>query len=335
LLKDSPEFSIVIVNWNSADYCADCIASVYASEMRVAFEIIVIDNASFDGCDRMLASRFPEVRFVQGKTNAGFARANNQAYGVSMGKVICFLNPDTLVRGRALQSLFEGLMSLSNAGAVGALLFNRDGTTQTSCVLPFPTVINQALDFEWLRKRFPEARLFGMKSLFTGNNEPQSVEAISGACIMVHRDVFNAIGGFSPEYFMYAEDIDLCHKIRLTGKKVFLIKDAEIVHFGGGSSVDGKSSLLGATLMRESNFMMLRKFKGLRYALLYRFSLSVMGLIRIAALMVWLLPAIAIGRGRSVGHILQRWWRLFEWSLGIHRFPLPIVSNTVSKSIDS
>lgn len=312
------DLSIIIVNWKSADYCADCLASIYASKIRVSFEIIVIDNASFDGCDLMLEKQFPNVRFVQGKTNAGFAKANNEAFLHATGDKLCFLNPDTEIRGEALQTLYDSFERNPTAGALGALLFNGDGSVQTSCVLPFPTLLNQALDMEWLRKCFPLANLFGMRAIFSKIKAPQSVEAISGACIMLQRKTFIEIGMFSSEYFMYAEDIDLCHKIRMTGKTILLINAAEITHFGGGSSKNRKSMLFGAVLLRESNFKLLRKFRGHGYALLYRLSMGGMGLIRLAGLLLFLAPAIATGRGRPVYGTMQRWWHLLGWALGIH-----------------
>jgi len=315
------DLSIIIVNWKSAAYCAECIQSIYKSGFDGTFEIIVIDNASYDGCDRMLEKNFPEVRFIQGETNAGFARANNLAFSHSSGDIVCFLNPDTKIQGNALQLLFDSLLEIDSAGAVGALLLNGDGSLQTSCVLPFPTLLNQALDMEWLRKLFPLSKIFGAQAIFSKIKSPQSVEAISGACIMLHRKKFIEIGKFSPEYFMYAEDIDLCHKIQMTGKNIFLINAAEIIHYGGGSSKDQKSSIPGAILMRESNYKMLRKFRGIGYALLYRVSTASMGMLRIFGLLLFLGPATATGKGRKVMHIISRWGHLFSWAIGVSRLP--------------
>lgn len=311
------DLSIIIVNWNSAEYCLACISSIYAVPFRGTFEIIVIDNASYDGCDRILAKNYPAVQFIQGNVNAGFAQANNEAFTHSSGDILCFLNPDTNIQTNALQKLYDSLISLETAGAVGALLRNGDGSIQTSCVLPFPTLLNQALDMEWLRKRFPMARIFGARAAFSKTKLPQSVEAISGACIMMRSKTFAEIGMFSPEYFMYAEDIDLCHKIRLTGKNIFFINEAEIIHYGGGSSKNHKSSIPSAILMRESNYKMLLKFKGFTYALLYRLSLAGMGIIRLSGLLLFLLPALIKGNGRNIIGIMRRWWHLLLWAIGL------------------
>jgi N-acetylglucosaminyl-diphospho-decaprenol L-rhamnosyltransferase len=323
------DLSIIIVNWKSAAYCADCLTSIYASPPGVTFEIVVIDNASYDGCDRMLLQRFPKVKFIQSATNGGFAGANNTAFSHSSGSTVCFLNPDTVIRGTALQTLYYALHSIVDAGAVGALLLNGDGSLQTSCVLPFPTILNQTLDIEWVRRRFPRAALFGAAAIFTQAKVPQKVEAISGACIMIHRTLFNEIGMFSRDYFMYSEDIDLCRKIEISGQKVYLINAAEIIHFGGGSAKEQKSRLFSALLIRESNFRLLCKFRGRGYALLYRSSLAAAAGVRIAGLLLSLIPAIVIGRVHCTIEITVRWWNLLLWALGIKRLPYPVAKGTI------
>jgi N-acetylglucosaminyl-diphospho-decaprenol L-rhamnosyltransferase len=313
------ELSIIIVNWKSSAYLADCLASIGAAPLRVSHEIVVVDNASNDGCEGMLSRHFPAVKYLQSATNLGFAAANNLAFTASAGAVVCFLNPDTIVRETALQALYDALTDIDDAGAVGALLLNGDGSPQTSCVLPFPTIMNQMLDFEWLRKRFPRARFHGGASIFSDKTEPQPVEAVSGACIMMPRAVFLNAGMFSTEYFMYAEDIDLCRKVRMSGRKVYLVNAARIVHFGGASSREQKSNLFGALLMRESNFRLLRKFRGHRYALFYRLSLCAAGLLRIGALLVFLAPAALIGNLSSIVPIIRRWWHVVLWAAGGER----------------
>jgi len=313
------DLSIVIVNWKSAVFLADCLTSIYAAQPHISFEIVVIDNASFDGCDRILSQQFPAVQFLQSTINAGFAGANNLAFSHSSGATVCFLNPDTVIRGAALQILYDALNGIPDAGAVGALLFNGDGSLQTSCVLPFPTVLNQVFDIAWLRQRFPRAGLFGSAAIFAKAKLPQTVEAVSGACIMIRRKTFVEVGMFSTGYFMYAEDIDLCRKVRMAGHKVYLINAAEIVHFGGGSSNHQKDRLFSALNIRESNYRLLRKFCGQGYARLYRLSLGVSALMRLAGLLLCLPPAVIAGRGRGIVDISQRWWYLLAWAVGSKR----------------
>lgn len=313
--------SIIIVNWKSVEYLQTCIRSIYDQDYSISYEIVVIDNASFDGCDKMLSNQFPKVRFIQSKTNLGFAGANNEAFCYSTGLIVCFLNPDTIIHNNALQTLYDALIATPNAGAVGARLFNRDETVQTSCVMSFPTILNQALDLEVFRRIFPKSSLFGIKALFTDKNYPQEVEALSGACIMVKRIIFEQTGMFSYDYFMYAEDLDLCYKIRASGARVLYINTAQIVHLGGGSSNNLKNRLFGAILMRESNYLFLRKFKGMHYALAARIVFLFSGFIRLAVMSILLVPAVAGGHALDLLKTIARWWHLVLWAAGIERWP--------------
>ena len=137
--------SIVIVNWKSADFLRKCLQSIFANASDMSLEVIVVDNASFDGSAELVEREFPGVHFVQSKENLGFAGANNLGVRSAKGRNLLFLNPDTEVIGTALERMSSFLDATPDAGAVGCKLLNTDGTVQTSCIQPFPTILNQAL----------------------------------------------------------------------------------------------------------------------------------------------------------------------------------------------
>src|SRR5262249_19071171 len=155
-------------------------------------EVIVVDNASYDGAQAMIAESFPDVKFVQLEKNLGFARANNVAYGLSQGQVLLFLNPDTEVIGRSVEILYEHLQNLPAAGAAGCKLLNTDGSVQTSCIQRMPTILNQLLDSNFLRRMLPRSRLWGAEALHNGTETAQRVDMVSGACLMVKKEAFEA-----------------------------------------------------------------------------------------------------------------------------------------------
>ena len=111
-------------------------------------------------------------------------------------------------------------------------MLNTDLTLQTSCVQAFPSLLNQALDTEHLRRVFPKLRLWGMQALLT-DGKPAEVEVVAGACLMIKADVFEAIGQFSANYFMYAEDTDLCFKVNQAGGKNYYLSSVSVVHPSG------------------------------------------------------------------------------------------------------
>lgn len=275
---------------------------------------MVIDNASFDGSDEMLRQCYPQVRFIQCERNGGFAKANNAALHESRGRRVLFLNPDTELAGPAVNIMLDSLRQLPNAGAVGCKLLNGDKTVQTSCIQSFPTIANQILDSDFLRGIWPKSSLWGNAPLFGDQKDPEEVEAISGACMMMNRDVFVQVGLFSEDYFMYAEDIDICHKIRRAGYKNFYIPHATVIHFGGGSTQNRQSDL-SITTIRESTWWFLRKTRGKLYSLIYRISTLIASVGRIAILVMFLPLLIIRQGGKSWNASFRKWRVILAWSL--------------------
>lgn len=314
------DLSIIIVNWNSLDYLRKAIASIEAGTSRIEFEIVVIDAASLDGCEEMLRRFYPRVRFIQSKRNAGFAKANNEAFTMARGRTLLFLNPDTEIEGRAIETLYDQLNSLPNAGIVGAKLLNSDGSVQESCIRAFPTILNQVLDSAVLRKLFPTSGLWGMKPLLTGDGAATEVDAVSGACLMIKRSAFERVGMFSTDYFMYSEDIDLCFKVRKAGLHTYYVPAAVVVHYGGVSSAQAGVSVFSSIMMLESRWRFFRKTRSRWYSRLYRFAMFGSSIVRIGlVLLVW--PARGLcGGGSRVGPALKKWMARLRWTVGGERW---------------
>ncbi|MDB6022723.1 MAG: glycosyltransferase family 2 protein [Pedosphaera sp.] len=313
-MKQTPELSIIIVNWNSKDYVRKCVQSIHANTSGTDFEIVVVDGASYDGCGEMLAHEFPGVRFIQCEKNVGFARANNLAFEQSRGNCLLFLNPDTEVVDTAINVLRRALLEIEGAGIVGAKLLNTDGSVQTSCVQTFPTILNQVLDTEILRRAFP--RHSGIAPLFALGNQPAPVQVLSGACLMMRRAVFVQVARFSEDYFMYAEDLDLCYKVNRAGLKNFYVPAASIIHHGGGSSKPGQSTF-SDVMMRESVFRFLTKVRGRWYSAVFRFSLALSALGRLALLLLLFPVKMICGEAATVSGSMRKWLAILKWALGL------------------
>ena len=311
------DLSIIIVNWNSKDYLRKCIASIMSETRGIKFEIVVIDGASFDGCDEMLRQYYPQVRFIQSDRNIGFAKANNEAFKASKGGYLLFINPDTEIVNGAVQVMLHQLKSLADAGIVGARLLNTDRTIQTSCIRSFPTITNEILDFEELRIRFPHSRLWGMAPLFKGSENPSEVDAISGACMMVSRSVFEKVGMFSTHYFMYSEDIDLCFKTARSGFKNYYVPSAIVIHHGGGSSAENEVSTFASVMMVESQWRFFVRNRSRGYGWFYRLSIMVASTVRIImATMLWRFAAVS-EKNATWGATVQKWLSRLRWALGL------------------
>lgn len=307
------QLSIVIVNWKSSDFLRACIASIESQLGNVGYEVIVVDNASEPLACSEIAKFFHQVTVISLSSNVGFSRANNVGFENSSGEYVLFLNPDTVVHADAVQRMMEALGSESSIGAVGCRLLNGDGSLQTSSVQPFPTVMNQTLTTDWLLRHFGRLSLWGVRALYAQPSElPVTVEVISGACIMLKRAVFESVGRFSTDYFMYAEDTDLCYKIAQAGWRVCYAGMAVVTHFGGQSS-NQKETGFSDVVMHESTFRMLRKFRGSAYAYVYR----TMMLLNAIARLVFTSPFVLAQRS-AAKRSMRKWSRIAGWCLGHH-----------------
>jgi GT2 family glycosyltransferase len=316
-----PDISIIIVNWRSTALLQTCLASLVANQGTLDYEIVVIDNASFDGCDRMLATHFPSVQFVQSHENLGFGKANNRAVRHSHSDLLLFLNPDTAVIGDAVNRLVASCRRLPDCGAVGGTLLNGDGSIQTSALLAFPTLLNQLLDCNLLRRLWPRSRLWANAALFADLAEPVEIEAVSGACLMMRREAFEAIGGFSSEYFMYSEDTDICFKAHRRGYRNYFVPEARVVHFGDGSVRSARSSFAVAMAV-ESLWRFMIKHRGRVYARLYRALLLLSAFTRLGVL--WILRLLPTRRSLNRGSVnsVPKWNTILRWSLGFEPWVL-------------
>jgi GT2 family glycosyltransferase len=320
LVTPNLDLSIIIVNWNSVAFLRKCLRSVYETTKNMRFEVMVVDNASGDGCGDMLRTEFPSVHFIQSEQNLGFARANNLGFQYSLGRNILFLNPDTEVLGPAISRMIQFLDKTPGAGIVGPKLLNSDRSIQTSCIRSFPSLVNEALDAEYLRQRFPRSRLWGTKPLFEDQNVPVAVDAVSGASLMIRRDAFEKEGLFTTEYFMYAEDVDLCFKVRQAGWTNYFIPDATVLHHGGQSTESRDDRNFADVVMRESRLRFFRKRMGALYAAGYKTTMSIVALVRLALLSgSWILPGGRVHRD-STRRSFGKWIRIFRWSIGMERW---------------
>lgn len=312
------DISVIIVNWNSKDFLRKCVRSLDEQTRGVSMEIVVVDSGSFDGCGEMLAREFPHVRFIQSDKNLGFARGNNVAAKQAAGRFLVFLNPDTEMRGPALNKLFEAAVSLSKVGALGGHLLNSDGTVQTSCLQSFPTIANQVLDAELFRKWFPCSRLWGMAALYANISEPAEVEGISGACLMTPRALFEQVGGFNEHYFMYYEDMDYCLKVQKAGWKNYYVPAAVIVHHGGKSS-GGEHSKFSSVMMAESGWRFFWTQHGAGQAAVFRACLAVKAIARICVLGLMRLAPASEARRKWIKSALGKWSCVLRWAFGGER----------------
>jgi GT2 family glycosyltransferase len=312
------ELSIICVNWNSLHYLRQCIASIYEFTRDIPLEIIVVDNASSEPGIESLRDYFPEATIIKSDKNLGFAAANNLGFKQSKGSHVLFLNPDTKLIAPSINVMLGHIKALPDAGIVGCKLLNTDLSVQLSSIQKFPTILNQALDAEYLRLRWPHCPLWEIAPLFSDCPTPIRVDIIPGACMLLRREVFEQVGMFSEEYFMYAEDLDLNYKIHRAGWTNYYVGATAIIHHGGRSSSKQKISQWATIMKHRAMRRLFRKMKGPVYELMYRVAMGFIATGRLA-LLALMLP---FGDRESLSFSSAKWRAVLKWAIGHHDFAL-------------
>jgi N-acetylglucosaminyl-diphospho-decaprenol L-rhamnosyltransferase len=310
------DLSIIYVNWNSIDYIHESIDSVYQNTSGVEFEIIVVDNASPEGNVDLLRAAFPEIIIVKSATNLGFARANNLGFQYSKGDYILFLNPDTKLVSPAINTMLDRAKNIPDAGIVGCRLLNSDLSVQITSIQKFPTILNQMFDFEYLQMRWPGCSLWSIAPLFDPAVKTLKVEVISGACMLMARSTFERADKFTEEYFMYAEDIDLNHKVRHAGFANYYIGDATIVHYGGKSSGQQSVSHWSTMMRYRAMGKLFNNTKGKVQGLLYRVAMGSAAVGRLVLLTCVYLLGGLLGDRAALRYAIGKWKVVLRWALG-------------------
>ncbi len=263
----SPRISVVIVNYRVPALLRECLLSLRASRDAGPVEVIVVDNNSGDSSQAMVASEFPEVRWVGLKSNAGFGKACNAGGRMAGGHYLLLLNPDTVVREDTLAACAAFLEQHPEAGLLGPKILNPDGSLQVSCRRSFPTPLVAFYRFTGLSRLLPKSRVFGRYNLtYLDPDQTAEVDAVSGSFMMMPRELFLRLGGFDESFFMYGEDLDLCRRVHEEGAKVYYYPGTQIVHFGGRSSA--QRSLRSRVRFYEAMLIFSRKYRHLREAFL-------------------------------------------------------------------
>jgi N-acetylglucosaminyl-diphospho-decaprenol L-rhamnosyltransferase len=234
--------SVVIVNFNVKYFLEQCLHSLKkavsgSNRLRGNVEVFIVDNASSDGSVAFLKPLYPEFHFISNTSNTGFAKANNQALRACSGSYILFLNPDTLVAEDSLDQCLSFFDEQADAGALGIRMIDGCGHFLKESKRGFPTAAASFFRMSGLASAFPSSRVFA--SYYAGHLDSRfshPVDVLSGAFMMVRKEVLDKTGGFDEQFFMYAEDIDLSHRILKSGFRNYYLAATTIVHFKGEST---------------------------------------------------------------------------------------------------
>ncbi len=228
------DVSIIIVSWNSWSYLDDCLKSLAHHATRYSTRIVIVDNGSKDGTPGVIKSRYHTISVIENSENLGFAAANNQGMRTARSRYVLLLNPDTVVMPGCLDALVEFMDAHPDAWAAGPMMLNGDGTLQRTGVR-FPNNWNILWEAFFLDRLFPSSRIFGRhKELYSDPEVPRQVDYVQGACLVVRWNAIEHVGAMDEQFFMYFEETEWCHRMKMAGGEVWYCPAARVIHHGGG-----------------------------------------------------------------------------------------------------
>lgn len=244
------DLSIIIVNYNSLRFLKNCLDSINLTFLKtggkrsISYEIVIVDNGSDDGSMEFLRKLEAcqdnyTLKFIECGQNTGFSRASNRGAGLATGRYLLFLNPDTeLTYGLNnfidVINFYRKKSNREKIGALGVKTINPDGSLQFSC-RSFPTLARQFYESFSLHRIFKRCRIFGSYFMtYSDHDKDMEVDWLSGSFMMIEKSIFEAVGRFDEDYFIYSEDTDLCLRLRRKGFKNYYYSGYKIIHNDAG-----------------------------------------------------------------------------------------------------
>ncbi|KAA6349608.1 N-acetylglucosaminyl-diphospho-decaprenol L-rhamnosyltransferase [termite gut metagenome] len=258
------DVSIIIVNYNTRNLTLQCLVSIYEKTKGISFEIIVVDNASLDNSVEYIKKEFPQVTCIENNINVGFGKANNQAVRICKGKYLFFLNSDTILIDNSIVLFFYYLENckVKSVCCCGASLLDMQQNL-TGSAGNFPSLLQEFLDigfYIFCSKIYK--RKFSI-AFHVHGNEIIEVDYICGADIFIKKEIFNLVGGFDENYFMYYEETDMFYRLKNLNYKSIIIPNINIIHLESGSFLNKKTFDVNKfTMIYKGKVLYYKKNKG-------------------------------------------------------------------------
>ena len=230
------QLSVIILNYNVRYFLELCVLSVQSAIQNIDAEIIVVDNNSQDDSCTMMKQRFPNVKLIENKENSGFPKGNNFGVAAAKGEYICILNPDTVVAEDTFTKVLAFAKKQKELGIIGVKLIDGTGNFLPESKRGIPTPFVAFTKITSLYKIFPKTLGKYYAQHFT-ENETGKVDILVGAFMLMKRELYNEIGGFDENCFMYSDDIDLSYMALKEGKSNYYFHETTVIHYKGESTV--------------------------------------------------------------------------------------------------
>ena len=314
--------SIIIVSWNTCSILRDCLTSIRNSLRGIEIEVFVVDNDSHDGSREMVEKDFSEVHLINSGGNLGFGKANNLAIPKVKAPYILFLNPDTIVNHKALDKMCAFLNDHPETGVLSCKIYNERGRIAELPLQMEATPIRRAL----IQIFFADKSVNIIKKIFPSHDPDESgyVRNLYGPCLLIRKEVLDEVGYFDEQFFMYAEDIDLCQRIYKKGWRLYYMSEVDIIHLGEQSS-DHAPKDFSILMMCESISKLVSKNYGARGVVIFKLGI-ITGSVSRMGILLFLMAADYVSGGEKILKYRQSLHKqkiMLRWSLAPSKKNLP------------
>lgn len=256
ILNFNMDLSIIIVNFNTKDILKDCLKNLLNLKINLDFEIIVVDNGSSDKSAEMVKVEFSNIKLIAG-TNVGLAKGYNIGLKNSTGRYVLYLGADAFPKERTLDGMVSVLDDDLSIGIATCKLVLRNGMLDLDAHRGFPTPWTAISHFIGLGKLFPKSKLFNKYFLgYEDFSKPHEIDLCISHFMMVRRTVFDYVGLWDGDYFVYGEDVDFCYRTKKIGYKIMYLPMFESMHIKGASVGTRKESTDVSTATKETKIKM-------------------------------------------------------------------------------
>lgn len=259
--RQRSKVSIILVVTTEERELLMCLVSLFSAQKSALYpiEVIVADNNPHARLQPLIAKKFPQVKYINTGGNIGFGPANNVGASIATGDYLFFLNSDTELEKGAIDELAKFLDSHKKAGVVAPTLYDMEGLRypdQGSAELTPVTAIAAHSIFNAVWSSNPVANSYWLRGRDV--TKEQQLAVVPGTALAVRRSVYQKVGGFDNQFFLYFEESDLCRRIRAAGWEVWMIPQSKVRHIWHAATRSSKYTMI----FKESRYKYFKKYYG-------------------------------------------------------------------------
>src|SRR3990172_2047340 len=309
------KLSIIIVHYSNKLALYKCLASIYKHKPNVSFEVIVVDNDEKKSIEKSLKRKFPQTIYVRAPGNIGYASGNNLGAGSAKGEYLFILNPDTEILPGAVDKLVSFIEYEKGIGIVAPTLVDGNSKIYPLQGTKLLTPVRGIIALSFINKLIPNnlvSKEYWLKNI--SKEKVHEVDVVPGSAFLIKKSVFDVVGRFDENFFLYFEESDLCKRVIEVGYKIYMLPQAKIIHTWGGTTPKSRKInkfvlVKIKEIFKKSRFYYFKKHYGFLSAL------SVEGFLSINK---W---TVIVGLILFIGAFLRFYWLpenlIFHGELGV------------------